>query len=188
MSISLLRLFPSPPSEITIATAFKGASFEYFGLRYRERLAKYGLTVHLRETAGAVENLRLLQEVSSGVQIGFVTGGVSDGTRAPGLLSLGIVFNQPYWLFYADTENIDNLSQLKGKRIAIGPAGSATRFSGETVLNTAGVNASTAIFLPYAGNESVKAFNEGKVDAIWIIGAPSTTAVKSLVTNPQARL
>ena len=32
-------LVPSPPSKITIATGFKGSSFEYFGQRYRERLA-----------------------------------------------------------------------------------------------------------------------------------------------------
>ena len=45
---------PSPPSKITIATGFKGSSFEYFGQRYRERLAaRAGVAVELRETAGA---------------------------------------------------------------------------------------------------------------------------------------
>ena len=42
---------PSPPSIITIATAFKGSSFEYFGQQYRERLARAGVAVELRETA-----------------------------------------------------------------------------------------------------------------------------------------
>jgi TRAP-type uncharacterized transport system substrate-binding protein len=70
---------PSPPSKITIATGFKGSSFEYFGERYRERLAASArVAVELRETNGAVENLRLLQDPKSGVHIGFVTGDVPD--------------------------------------------------------------------------------------------------------------
>src|SRR5262245_61983030 len=80
---------PSPPSKITIATGFKGSSFEYFGQQYRERLAaRAGVAVELRETAGAVENLRLLQKPKSGVHISFVTGDVPDSIHEQKLLSL----------------------------------------------------------------------------------------------------
>ena len=88
---------PSPPSKITIATGFKGSSFEYFGQRYRERLAaRAGVAVQLRETAGAVENLRLLQDPKSGVHIGFVTGDVPDSSHAPEVLSLGPISTVPF--------------------------------------------------------------------------------------------
>ena len=78
LGISWLALdyfVPSPPSIITIATSFKGSSFEYFGQRYRERLARAGVAVELRETAGTVENLRLLEDTKSGVHIAFLTVG-----------------------------------------------------------------------------------------------------------------
>jgi len=47
----------------------------------------------------------------------------SDGKHAPGLLSLGTVYSNPFWLFYSSSELIDRFSQLKGKRIAVGPRG-----------------------------------------------------------------
>jgi TRAP-type uncharacterized transport system substrate-binding protein len=179
---------PSPPSIITIATAFKGSSFEYFGQQYRERLARAGVAVELRETAGAVENLRLLQDPKSGVHIAFVTGDVPDSSHAPGLLSLGPIFTVPFWVFYSSTERIDRLSQLKGKRIAVGPIGSGTRYSAERILSKGGVNSGTATLLPFAGLEAVGALKDGKVDAAWFNAGPDAPAVQALLTNPSVRL
>ena len=171
-----------------MATAFKGASFEYYGQQYRDIFARSNVKLELRETAGGVENVALLQDPKSGVQIAFVTGGVSDGKHAPGILSLGTVYNQPYWIFYSSTESLDRLSQLKGKRIAVGPEGSGTRLSAEKILGKGGVNSETATLLPFAGLAAVKALSDKKVDAVWIIGSPDATAVKSFLGNPDVRL
>lgn len=188
VSLALSYFIPAPPSKVVMATAFKGASFEYYGRQYREIFARSRIELELRETAGAVENIKLLQDPKSGVQIAFVTGGVSDGKRAPGLLSLGTVYNQPFWIFYPSTERLDRLSQLKGKRIAVGPEGSATRFSSEKILGKGGVSSQTATLLPFAGSEAVKALQEKKVDVVWIIGSPDATAVRSFLENPNVRL
>jgi len=169
LGISWLALdyfVPSPPSKITIATAFKGSTFDYFGQRYRERLARAGVKVELRETAGVLENLRLLQDPKSGVHIAFATGDVSDSSNAPGLLSLGPIFTDPFWIFYSSTEPIDRLPQLKGKHIAVGPIGSGARYSAEKILGKGGVNAETATLLPFAGIDAVGALKDGKVDAV----------------------
>ncbi len=138
VSFALIYFIPAPPSKVVMATAFKGASFEYYGKQYRDIFARSNVKLELRETAGGVENVALLQDPNSGVQIAFVTGGVSDGKHAPGILSLGTVYNQPYWLFYSSTEPLDRLSQLKGKRIAVGPDGSGTRLSAEKILGKGG--------------------------------------------------
>ena len=100
VSLALIYVFPAPPSKVVMATAFKGSSFEYFGKQYREIFARSNVELELRETAGAVENLGLLQDPKSAIQIAFVTGGVSEGKPAPGVLSLGTVYNQPYWIFF----------------------------------------------------------------------------------------
>src|SRR5262249_52920107 len=152
VSLALIYFFPAPPSKVVMATAFKGASFEYYGRQYREIFARYNVDLELRETAGAVENVKLLQDPKSGVQIAFTTGGVSDGKRAPDVLSLGTVYNQPFWIFYSSNEPLERLAQLKGKRIAVGPVGSATRYTAEQILGKGGVNAGTAILLPFAGS------------------------------------
>jgi TRAP-type uncharacterized transport system substrate-binding protein len=186
-SLALAYFIPTPPSKVVMATAFKGASFEYYGRQYQEIFARAHVELELRETAGAVENLKLLQDPNADVQIAFVTGGLSDAKHAPGVLSLGTVYDQPFWIFYSSKEQLDQLSQLKGKRIAVGPVGSATRFTAEQVLGKGGVNSETATLLPFAGSAADIALKDGQVDAVWIIGVPEATAVQSFLRNPNVR-
>ena len=188
VSLALIYFVPAPPSKVIMATGFKGSTFEYYGRQYRETFARSNVELELRETAGATENLELLQDPKSGVEIALMLGGVSDGKHAPGLLSLGTVYNNPFWLFYSSTEPFERLSQLKGKRIAVGPVGSGTRLSAEKVLGKAGVNSENATLLPFAASAAVEALNDGKVDAVWILGAPDATANHSLLQNPNVRI
>ena len=188
VSLTLVYFFPAPPSTVTLATAFKGASFDYYGRRYKERLARDHVNLELRETVGAVENLKLLQDPQSGVDAAFVAGGISNGKQAPGLLSLGITYNNAFWVFYSSSQSIEHLPQLKGKRIAVGPVGSATRQAAERILGLAGVSESTATFLPFAGAAAAEALKDSKVDVVWILGALEVPAVQALLRNPDARL
>jgi hypothetical protein len=187
VSLALIHFIPAPPSKVVMATAFKGASFDYYGRQYREIFARYNVDLELRETAGSAENVKLLQDPKSGVQIGFVTGGVSDAKHAPDILSLGTVYNQPFWIFYSSNEQLDRLSQLKGKRIAVGPVGSATRHTAEQILGRGGINSENTTLLPFAGSDADRALNDGKVDAVWIIGVAEATAVQSFLRNPNVR-
>ena len=185
--LALIYFIPTPPSKVVMATAFKGASFEYYGRQYQETFARSHVELELRETAGAVENLKLLKDPNSGVQIAFVTGGLSDAKHMPAVLSLGTVYDQPFWIFYSANLHLDQLSQLKGKRIAVGPEGSATRYMAEQVLGKGGVNSETTKLLPFAGSTAEKALKDGQVDAVWIIGVPEATAVQSFLRNPDVR-
>src|SRR6516225_5043404 len=186
-SLALIYFIPAPPSKVVMATAFKGASFEYYGRQYREIFARSHVELELRETAGAVENLKVLQDPTADVQIAFVTGGLSDSKHAPCVLSLGTVYDQPFWIFYPVNRPLDHFSQLKDKRIAVGPEGSATRRMAEQILGKGGVNSATATFLPFAGQAADEALQEGEADAVWIIGVPEATAVQSFLRNPNVR-
>jgi TRAP-type uncharacterized transport system substrate-binding protein len=188
VSLALIYFIPAPPSTVTMATAFKGSSFEYYGRRYREILAHFHVQLDLRETDSAVENVKLLQDPKSGVQIALAFGGISNGEQAPGLLSLGTVYSNPFWIFYSANDQLDRLAQLKGKRIAVGPVGSGTRSSAEQILGRGGVNSTTATLLPFGGSAATAAMNDGKVDVVWIAGAPDAPAVNSFLRNPKVRL
>ena len=188
ISLILSYLIPSPPSKVTIGTAFKGASFDYYGQRYREKFANANVTLELRATEGALENLRLLQDHNSEVQIAFVTGGVSDTAHSQGLLSLGTVDYLPIWIFYTSSQPIERLVQLRGKRNSVGPVGSGTRYTAEKVLAKGGISSETATFVSLAGNNAAQALVDGKVDAVWILGAPGASAVQLLLRAPNVRL
>ncbi len=92
ISLLLIYFIPAPPSTVTMGTGNKGTTFEYFGQRYRDIFARSHVELKLRETGGAVDNIELLKNPNSGVQIALVFGGISDGEPAPGVLSLGTVY------------------------------------------------------------------------------------------------
>ena len=84
ISLALSYFIPAPPSKVTMASGFKGTTFEYYARQYQEIFARSNVELVLRESAGAVANVQLLQDPKSGVQIAFVLGGVSDEKHAPG--------------------------------------------------------------------------------------------------------
>jgi TRAP-type uncharacterized transport system substrate-binding protein len=188
ISLLLIYFIPAPPSTVTMATGFQASSFEYVGQRYRDIFARSHVELKLRETTGALDNIELLKNPNSGVQIALVFGGISDGERAPGVLSLGTVYTNPFWIFYSSDEPLDRLSQLKGKRIAVGPVGSGIRFSAERLLGRSGIDSTTATLLPFGAAVAVAALNESKVDVVWIAGLPDAPAISSLLRNPKIRL
>ena len=188
VSLALIYFVPATPSKVIMATGPKGSSFEYYGRQYRETFVHSNVELELRETAGAAENLELLLDQKSGVEIALTIAGISDGKHAPGLLSLGAIYNTPFWLFYSSSEPIDQLSQFTGKRIAIGPVGNGARLLAEKVLGKAGVSSENATLLPFAASAAVEALENGKVDAVSILGPPDATAVHSLLQNPNARI
>ena len=186
--IALEYFVPSPPFRVTIATGRKGTTFEYFGKRYRARFARAGVELNIRETAGAFENVKLLRDPHSGVQIVFSVGGISNSAQAPDLRSMGLIFNVPFWIFYASSQPLDSLIQLKGKRIAVGPEGSGARYLSERILSRATIDAKTTTLLPLAGDAAVEALNKGTADAALLVGGSDAPSVESLLNNPNVRL
>src|SRR5207248_2982662 len=73
----LMFVEPPPPRKIVIASGGRNGAYYRFARRYAEELRKDGLTVEVRETAGSVENLRLLGQDDSGVAVAIVQGGVA---------------------------------------------------------------------------------------------------------------
>jgi len=186
--LALAYFVPSLPTRITIGTGGKGTTFEYFAEHYQKIFARAGVNLIVYETAGALENLALLKDPHSGVQIGFVTGGLSNSEDAPNLLSMGLISNVPFWIFYPSSESLTGLSQLKGKRIAVGPEGSGARHTAERLLSKADINANTATLLPFSGDAAVGALMDGRADVAFIVGGSDAPSVAKLLTNRKLRL
>src|ERR1700677_2799189 len=87
-----------PPRTIVMATGPEGGANYELGARYREILAKSGVTLRLRPTSGSVENLQLLRDSTSGVSAALVQGGVGNKAEFPGVETLGVIGYEPLWL------------------------------------------------------------------------------------------
>lgn len=160
-------LFPSPPSHVAVGVGFKGGTYEIFFARYKEILARHGVTLEYRSTGGAVANQNLLEDPKSDIQVGFVQGGIRSSAEAPSLLSLGRVAYQPFYIFYRADQPINDLAQLKGKRIAIGAPGNGSAVAAAKILAAAGVTAQNSTFLPQFAQAGVDALLGGKADAVF---------------------
>lgn len=123
--IALGVLIPAPPSRITIAGSFSGGHFEALAQRYQEILARNGLKVNVLRSAGSVDNLISLQDPRLGVDVAFVQGGISDSQRAPGLLSLGRIDYQVFWLFSRAQKPLTDLTNSRANELRSDPWGVA---------------------------------------------------------------
>jgi len=185
---ALDQLLPAPPKRITIAAGTKGGAFEFYARKYQEVLARSHVALDIRLTDGTGENLKLLSEPRSGVDIGFVQAGVTNSKRSPGLESLGRVDYLVFFVFCRANESFTDLTELKGKRIAVGPEGSGTNVVVTRVLGASGINFQTATLLPLAGQEAVNALYGNRADVLVLGNALDAPLVQSLLRDPKVQM
>ena len=85
---------PGAPRAVVMATGPEQSAYASLGARYREILARSGVGLRLRPTAGALENLALLRDPASGVGVAFSQAGTVAAEDAGALASLGTVFSR----------------------------------------------------------------------------------------------
>ena len=71
-------------------------------------------------------------------------------------MSLGSVYPQPLMVYCRHPEPVELLSQLKGKRLAVGPEGSGTRVLALKLLKANEMDGPPTVLLELAGDEAVK--------------------------------
>jgi TRAP-type uncharacterized transport system substrate-binding protein len=171
-----------------MTTGMEGGSFVIFGERYREILAREGVHLKLLPSTGAFENLRRLRDESHSVDVGFVQDGMGKTEEPSNLESLGSIFYTPLWVFYRGDETLDDLSQLRGKRVSIGPEGSGVRKISLDLLKAANVSVPPTVLHEYPNPEAGGALMEGKVDAVLTFGYTDSALVRELITAPGIKL
>ena len=205
LALAYWVLDPTPPKKIVLATGSDQGAYSEFGKRYVQILKGYGVTVELRPTQGAAENLRLLRDPNSGVDIAFVQGGAgdvvpltdniaSDATSddSTPLVSLGSLFYEPVWLFYR-TESarrllkanaMTSLSQLPGWRLNIGADGSGTSNLMATLIDANRIEPAALTLLRKPQTPAVMDLLAGDSDALVFASAPESLMVQMLLQTP----
>jgi NMT1-like family len=180
----------APPHTITMTGGPEGSSFQKAAEKYRDILARSGVTVKILPSAGSLENLQRLGNRSAHVDIGFVQGGLTNGMKTDDLVSLGSVAYVPLLVFYRSATPMNLLSELNGKRLAIGPVGSGTRSLATALLEANGIQAGGATeLLDLDAAAATKALLDGNVDAVFLMGdSASTQNMRQLLHTPDVQL
>ncbi len=172
---------PAPPTHITISTgSSEGAYFKY-AHQYRKALAVNGIDLEILNSAGSGENIQRL--LNNEADVAFVQGGASGKSNTEKLLSLGSLYYEPIWLFYRKPLKLNRLSDLTGKKVAIGPEGSGTRTVALQLLEKNGIHSQVTELLPLTGQKGASALIEGKVDAIFMIASPDSEVIQELLRD-----
>ncbi len=182
---------PAPPKRIVITTGGEVGAYYQFAQRYAAILAKNGITLEVKSSAGSLENLDRLK--ADEAQVGFVQGGVVPPKEDPdaeddsGLLSLGSLFYEPVWVFYRGERDLNRLTELRGKRIAIGQEGSGVRQLAQQLLAANEIEAGEQL-VPLSGLTAAEELQQGRIDAAFIIASESAPVVQVLLRSPGIRL
>ena len=197
LALAYWVLDPTPPNKVVLATGTEQGAYAEFGKRYAQILKGYGITVELRPTQGAAENLRLLRDPNSGVDIAFVQGGADESVRAvdeddSSLVSLGSLFYEPVWLFYRTdsaqrllkTDSLGALSQLAGWRVNVGAPGSGVPNLTHKLFDANRIDTASLTLLRETSTPAVVALLAGETDALVFASAPESLLVQMLLQTP----
>jgi len=196
-------LDPTPPKKVVLATGAEQGAYHAFGKRYQAILKPYGIQVELRNTHGAAENLALLRDPSSEVQIAFVQGGADQALQdaeteddKPSLVSLGSMFFEPVWLFYREdaaqrllkSDTLTSISQLSGWKLNIGAPGSGVPNLMRKLLEANRMDPAQITLLQEPQTPAVMALLGAESDALVFASAPESVMVQMLLQTPGIKL
>jgi TRAP transporter TAXI family solute receptor len=179
---------PAPPDHVTIVTGPADGAYQIYAARYKDFFAHNGIALDIKASAGASENLQRLLDRTEDVDIGFLQSGVTLGKDTEGLVSLGVIYPEPLWLFHRKDLSFTSLEELKGKRVAVGPEGSGTRQLALELLRAHGVADEPTILSPLGGMNAAQALLNKDLDAVFIVGPAQSSAVWTMLYSPDLEM
>jgi len=187
---------PPPPRKIVIASGGRNGAYHHFAQKYAQDLEKEGLSVEVRETAGSVENLRLLGDDGSGVAVAIVQSGLARPKDVESFHALGSLYREPLWVFYRGDKPLDRIARFAGERLGVGPPGSGTNVIAMQLLAANGLtesenssNGSSGVVLDQANvAEAAKALRKGELGAAFFVAAIEAEYIQELLNDRRLRL
>lgn len=181
---------PAPPNYLVIGTGGEGGAYQSFAARYRDVLERYGVKLVEKPSAGSTENLARLRDPNFELDVAFIQGGTARIAEGDTLYSLGDIYHEPLWIFYRDStlHGADKLADLRGKRVAIGGAGSGTNHLATTLLAANEIDEKNSRLLQVGGMAVLERFEKGEIDAAFVVGPTQSSLVWSLLYTPGIRL
>ena len=169
---------------------------------YRDDMERLGIKFEVRRDTEGFKTLRALLDPSSGINAGFIKGGLVGSLqgrlaseKAKGrhaqygkLYSVGRVFYEPIWVFTRKSEPLTSLRDLKGKKIYTGTRESGTRRVARFLLLANGVDDSNSTMVPENLPGDAAPLFDGRADAAILIEPPDTETMQMLLKEPNIQL
>jgi len=187
--LTFTMLQPAPPDTLVILSGPDGSSFQSTAEKYKKIIEKHGVKVKVVTTDGSDENLDLLMNKKVAADVALVQNGLADKNELQSLLSLGTLYVQPVLVFYRGQRKIDQITQLKHLRVAIGPEGSGTHILAKKIFEANEMTSTDLSMITMDGDDAMVALKEKKLDAIFVMSELiSGKKVRELMEEPGIQL
>jgi len=183
---------------ISIATGGTGGVYYPMGGGLAAVLSKHvaGMQATAEVTGGSVDNLNLIASGKPYVGFSMVDAALdaSKGKdkfegRPVSLRTLLVLYPNRMHVVTTEATGIKKMSDLKGKRIATGSAGSATEVMSIRLLEAAGLDPNKDVTRERLSvAESVNAMKDRKIEAFFWVGGLPTAAVTDLANTPGTKI
>jgi TRAP transporter TAXI family solute receptor len=177
--------------KLTIGTASMGGAFYPVGTGIASLINKYvpGVDVRVEVTGGAVENPRLVGGGETDLGITntstafFAVKGMKPYPKKLPIRAICLMYPSTFHMISRKNSGIQRLPDLKGKRVAVGPAGGGTISLLQRLLTI--YNMTIKDFKPsyISYNDGSLALQDGNVDATILLAGAPTSAVKELTVR-----
>jgi TRAP transporter TAXI family solute receptor len=196
--LALAGIVQAEQKQLSIGTGDPGGVYFPLGGAVASVLAKAlpGLHATVEVTGGSVDNIRLIAAGQS--DLGFTMADAAmdamqgqdkfKNNKVP-LQALLVVYPNRMHVVTIEGTGIDNLADLKGKRVSTGSPGSATEIMASRALEATGFDKDADIKRERLGVvESVNALTDRRIDAFFWVGGIPTAAIATLATTPGVKM
>ena len=183
-----LLLDTMPPRAIAMATGPKDGAYYEIGKHYQAALKRAGVRLTLIETEGSLENLALLRDPGSGARVALIQSGTIGKDEAPELESLGTLFYEPLWIFHRSELQSLRPSDLRGRKVSIGPAGSGTRALMLEMLKRNALEQQVGELLALAPEIAADKLLAGEIDVAGFVARWDAPLVQRLIADDRVGL
>jgi TRAP transporter TAXI family solute receptor len=176
------------PRHVVLASGPADGMYHQYAQRYKQILARDGVVVEERVTGGAADNLQLLLDPKSKVDVGFVQGGVAAASDDQSIVMLASLDYEPLWIFYRSKDTLTQINALREKRIAVGTPGSGTAAFAAPLLEANGMTSNNTHQVAIGNIAALRALQSGDVDAALMIGAVQTPSIWQALYDPDIKV
>ena len=182
---------------INIATGGTAGTYYPIGGAIAEVLNKNGMNASAQSTGASVANINMLKDKQ--VELAIVQNDITyyavnglemfkDGGKIENLFGIASLYPETCQFVVLESSGIKTIADLKGKRVAVGAAGSGAEANARQILEAYDITYDNVEeqFLSFA--EGAYALKDGTVDAAFVTAGYPTASVQDVASQNKIRL